>query len=98
MRHPFGPRTSPGIYLTPPLQNSSYVQGPATKVIGIVLNGLNDGVEIDGETYSNPMPSFGSALKDQEIADVLTYVRSHFGNKASPVSVTQVSQIRSGKK
>src|ERR1700759_2032825 len=84
--------------LTPPLQNSSYVQGPAAKVIGIVLNGLNDGVEIDGETYSNPMPPFGTSLKDQDIADVLTYVRSHFGNKASPVSVTQVGQIRSGKK
>jgi mono/diheme cytochrome c family protein len=80
--------------MTPPLQKSSYVQGPATKVIGIVLNGLNDGVEIDGETYSNPMPPFGTALKDQEIADVLTYVRSHFGNKAAPVTVTQVSQIR----
>ena len=80
--------------MTPPLQNSTYVQGPATKVIGIVLNGLNDGAEIDGETYSNPMPPFSSVLKDQEIADVLTYVRSHFGNKASPISVTQVSQIR----
>ncbi len=80
--------------MTPPLQNSTYVQGSATKVIGIVLNGLNDGVEIDGETYSNPMPPFSTALKDQEIADVLTYVRSHFGNKASAISVHQVSQIR----
>ncbi len=80
--------------MTPPLQKSSYVQGPAPKVIGIVLNGLNDGVEIDGESYSNPMPPFSTALKDQDIADVLTYVRSHFGNKASSISVTQVSQIR----
>ena len=80
--------------MTPPLQNSAYVQGPATKVIGIVLNGLNDGVEIDGETYSNPMPPFGSSLKDQDIADVLTYVRSHFGNKAGAITVTQVTQIR----
>ena len=80
--------------MTPPLQKSSYVQGTPKKVIGIVLNGLNDGVEIDGETYSNPMPPFGTALKDQEIADVLTYVRSHFGNKATPITVTQVSQIR----
>jgi mono/diheme cytochrome c family protein len=80
--------------MTPPLQKSTYVQGPAKKVIGIVLNGLNDGVEIDGETYSNPMPPFGTALKDQEIADVLTYVRSHFGNKAAPITVKQVTQIR----
>jgi mono/diheme cytochrome c family protein len=84
--------------MTPPLQKSPYVQGPAMKVIGIVLNGLNDGVEIDGETYTNPMPPFGTVLKDQDIADVLTYLRSHFGNKASPISVTQVSQIRQGVK
>ncbi len=80
--------------MTPPLQKSPYVQGPAVKVIGIVMNGLNDGVEIDGETYTNPMPPFGTVLKDQEIADVLTYLRSHFGNKAAPVTVTQVARIR----
>jgi mono/diheme cytochrome c family protein len=51
-------------------------------------------VEIDGETYSNPMPPFGAALKDEDIADVLSYLRSHFGNKAAPVSKTQVSRIR----
>jgi mono/diheme cytochrome c family protein len=80
--------------MTPPLQKSSYVQGTPKKVIGIVLNGLNDGVEIEGESYSNPMPPFGTVLKDQEVADVLTYVRSHFGNKAAPIKSTQVSQIR----
>jgi mono/diheme cytochrome c family protein len=82
--------------MTPPLQKSPYVQGPAMKVIGIVLNGLNDGVEIDGETYTNPMPPFNTVLKDQDIADVLTYVRSHFGNKAGPIAVTQVTKIRQG--
>jgi mono/diheme cytochrome c family protein len=84
--------------MTPPLQKSPYVQGPSVKLIGIVLNGLNDGVEIDGESYSNPMPPFGAALKDQEIADVLTYLRNHFGNKAGPINVKQVSQIRLGLK
>ena len=84
--------------MTPPLQNSPYVQGPAIKLIGIVLNGKTDGVEIEGETYTSPMPPFNTVLKDQEIADVLTYLRSHFGNKAGPISVTQVSQIRQGLK
>src|SRR5450631_1449247 len=82
--------------MTPPLQKSPYVQGPSVKLIGIVLNGLNDGVEIEGETYSNPMPPFSTVLKDQEIADVLTFLRNHFGNKASPITVAQVSKIREG--
>jgi mono/diheme cytochrome c family protein len=84
--------------MTPPLQKSPYVQGPSVKLIGIVLNGLNDGVEIEGETYTNPMPPFSSVLKDQEIADVLTYLRSHFGNKGGPITVMQVSKIRQGLK
>jgi mono/diheme cytochrome c family protein len=84
--------------MTPPLQKSPYVQGPSVKLIGIVLNGLKDGVEIEGETYTNPMPPFSSVLKDQEIADVLTYVRSHFGNKAGQITVAQVSRIRQGLK
>ena len=80
--------------MNPPLQKSPYVQGPPSTLIGIVLKGLNDGVEIDGETYSNPMPPFSTVLKDQEIADVLSYLRSNFGNKAGPISLSQVTRIR----
>jgi mono/diheme cytochrome c family protein len=80
--------------MNPPLRKSPYVQGAPARLIGIVLQGLNDGVEIDGDTYSNPMPAFGGVLKDQEIADVLSYLRSHFGNKAAPISKPLVSRIR----
>jgi mono/diheme cytochrome c family protein len=80
--------------LNPPLLKSPYVGGSSGKLIGIILQGLNNGVEIDGESYSNPMPAFSTVLKDQEIADVLTYLRSHFGNKAGPISIGQVSRIR----
>jgi mono/diheme cytochrome c family protein len=44
------------------------------------------------------MPPFSTVLKDQEIADVLSYLRSHFGNKAGPISLSQVSKIRHGLK
>ena len=84
--------------MNPPLQKSPYVQGPPAKLIRIVLQGLNDGVEIDGDTYSNPMPPFSTVLKDQEIADVLSYLRNHFGNKAGPISLSQVSKIRQAMK
>ena len=80
--------------MNPPLRKSAYVQGPPARAIAIVLQGLNDGVEIEGETYSNPMPPFGGVLNDQEIADVLSYLRGHFGNMAGPISKSQVSRIR----
>jgi mono/diheme cytochrome c family protein len=84
--------------MNPPLRKSNYVQGAPAKLIVILLQGLNDGVEIDGDTYSNPMPSFSNVLKDEEIADVLSYVRSHFGNRAGPITKSQVSKIRQGLK
>jgi len=80
--------------MNPPLRKSPYVQGAPDRLIGIILKGLNEGVEIDGDTYSNPMPAFGGVLKDQEIADVLSYLRNHFGNKAGPINKPQVSRIR----
>jgi mono/diheme cytochrome c family protein len=52
-------------------------------------------VEIDGETYTNKMPPLKTILKDQEIADVLTYIRSSFGNKASAVTAAEVKAVRS---
>jgi mono/diheme cytochrome c family protein len=80
--------------MNPPLRKSPYVQGAPGALIGIVLQGLKDGVEIDGETYSNTMPAFGSVLKDEEIADVLSYLRSNFDNRAGPISQAQVRRIR----
>jgi mono/diheme cytochrome c family protein len=80
--------------LNPPLKNSPYVQGDESRLIEIVLNGKTEGVEINGETYTNPMPPFGATLKDEEIADVLTYVRNSFGNKAAAIKVSQVKAER----
>ena len=83
--------------MNPPLIQTSYVLGDKTKLIKIILNGFNEDVEINGNTYSNTMASH-DFLKDQEIADVLTYIRHSFGNKASAVSVAMVKSVRSTKK
>jgi len=83
--------------MNPPLIQTSYVLGDKTKLINIILNGFNEDVEINGNTYSNTMPSH-DFLKDQEIADVLTYIRNSFGNKASAVSVAMVKSLRTAKK
>jgi mono/diheme cytochrome c family protein len=79
--------------LNPPLIKTSYVTGNKSHLIDIILNGFNERVEINGETYANNMPPL-SYLKDQEIADVLTYVRNSFGNKASAIKDAEVKQVR----
>jgi len=79
--------------MNPPLIKTPWVLGDQTRLVKIVLNGFKEDVEISGDTYSNVMPSF-KYLKDQEIADVLTYVRSSFGNKASAITLKQVLATR----
>lgn len=83
--------------MTPPLIQTSFVLGDKEKLINILLNGLKN-VDIDDQTYNNPMPALGSVLKDQEIANVLTYVRNSFGNKAPGITVEEVKAARSKNK
>ncbi len=77
------------------LDGSSAVNGTdVAKLIKYIVKGFADRVEIDGEFYSNAMPA-AADLTDQQIADVLTFIRSNWSNKAGPVSVAQVKQTRS---
>lgn len=78
----------------PPLAGSEIVNGDEAKVVRIVLHGLTGPVEVAGETYSGMMPPWGGVLKDPELAAVLTYVRSAWGNKAAPVTPATVAAIR----
>ena len=79
--------------LNPPLAKVSYVTGDKKRLIEIVLNGLDEELEINGEYYNNVMAPH-DFLKDQEVADVLTYVRNSFGNKASLVTEAEVKKTR----
>lgn len=81
--------------MNPPLIKTTYVLGDKSRLIKIVLNGLQGGeLEVSGENYENPMPAQKDNLTDQQIADVLTYVRNQFGNKASAVTAAEVSGVR----
>jgi mono/diheme cytochrome c family protein len=82
--------------LNPPLSKTEYVLGDQKRLINIVLKGFNKEVEIDGDTYANPMPGL-SHLSDQQIADVLSFVRNSFGNKASVITPAQVKAVRAVK-
>lgn len=79
--------------MNPPLIKTSYVMGDKKKLIKWVLQGSVEKVPIDGQTYSNNMPP-QAYLTDQQIADVLTYIRSSFGNKSSAILPTDVKAVR----
>lgn len=82
----------PGAF--PPLAESEWVNGPVENLIRIQLRGLMGPITVKGVAYNSVMPP-NAALSDEEIAAVLTHVRSNFGNKASAVTADQVKALRS---
>jgi mono/diheme cytochrome c family protein len=79
--------------MNPPLIKTQYVLGDKARLAHIVLAGLAEPIEIDGDEYKQHMPA-QAYLTDQQVADVLTYVRNSFGNKASAVQVAEVKAVR----
>ena len=79
--------------LNPPLIETDWVTGDKDRIIGIVLNGLHEEIEVNGQKYQGPMAAL-PYLKDNEVADILTYVRERFGKGASAVSPEEVAKVR----
>ena len=79
--------------MNPPLKKTKWVLGDKKTLINIILKGMDEEIEVNDETYSNVMPAFAN-LSDQEIADVLTYTRNSFGNKASQITEADVKKLR----
>jgi mono/diheme cytochrome c family protein len=77
----------------PPLQQTDWVEGDEGRLIRLVLNGLAGPIVVKGEEYNNIMPAHGT-LSDDQIADVLTYVRQNFGNDASAITADEVHAVR----
>jgi mono/diheme cytochrome c family protein len=84
-----------GVY--PPLAKSEWVAGDPQALIKLTIHGLAGHTKVLGKDYGLvPMPPMG--LDDQQLADVLTYVRSAFGNKAPAVTPAEVKAVRDATK
>lgn len=82
----------PGAF--PPLKGSGVVnKDDATKHIGVVLDGMQ-GARAGGVVYTSVMPPFAGMLSDAEIADIIDYERSSWGNHGIPVNAAQVAAER----
>ena len=80
---------TPGTF--PPLAGNATVTGDATNVIHIVKFGLTGKISVNGHSFNGQMPPWASTLSNADIADVITYVRSSWGNKAPGVTAAQVA-------
>ncbi len=79
----------------PPLAKSDYLNKDTNRAIKTVINGLHGEIIVNGKKFNSAMPS--QNLKDQQIADVLTYVYSSWGNNNTKVTPAMVKAQR-GKK
>jgi len=76
----------------PALADSPMVNGPAAPLITFVLEG-SQGQKNRVSEWENLMPGF-SALEDDELAAIMTHIRSSFGNHASSITKNMVHSQR----
>ena len=82
-----------GTVIAPPLAKSNWVNGPVENLIRIQLRGLQGPLTVSGKEYKLPAPMPAQAFQtDEQVAAVLTYIRSAWGNIASAVSPAAVSE------
>ncbi len=80
-----------GVY--PPLAKADYMMADKKRSIEQVLKGVEGEMVVNKVTYNSFMTSF-EILTDQEIADIMNYVRNSWGNKGSLVSAAEVKALR----
>jgi mono/diheme cytochrome c family protein len=80
-----------GVY--PPLAKSDYMMADKKRSITQTLKGLTGEIKVNGKIYNGEMAAF-ETLTDEEISDVLNYVRNSWGNKSAAVIPTEVKVLR----
>ncbi len=79
----------------PPLAGSEWViAGGFHRLAQIPLRGLNGSFQVEGKDWNLNMAPMGAALSDADLAAVLTYIRSSWGNKAAAVTADDVKAVR----
>ncbi len=79
--------------MAPSLSKSKYVLGSKTKMIRIALRGSDEFPENEERDFTNPMAAITN-LTDQQLADVITFIRNSFGNRASIVTIGDVKYVK----
>ena len=78
---------------SPALSGSKIVLGPSNNLIRVLLKGSAELKSYPGHNNKNEMPAQAD-LKDRRIANLLTYIRNNFGNKAPSITADEVKLVR----
>ena len=83
----------PGTF--PPLAGNADITGDPSKVVQIVLDGLNNmPMTVSGANYKGVMPAWKGTLTNSDVANVVSYIRSSWGNEATPVAPADVAKVK----
>jgi Cytochrome c, mono- and diheme variants len=87
--------------LAPPLNRSDWVTGDKDRLAAIILYGLTGPVQVNGRNYKSPevldeMPGIASndELNDEDIAQLINFIRNAWSNKAEEVKASDVERVR----
>ncbi len=82
--------------MAPQLAQSDWVNGPSDILIKVVVHGLTGPIEVNGKPLVGipPVMPPHAFLDDQQMADVLTYVRTAWNNPAAPITAEDVKSVR----
>ncbi|HEX2522124.1 MAG TPA: cytochrome c [Terriglobia bacterium] len=78
----------------PPLAGSSWVSGPETRLIRMVMHGVRGPIQVGDRMYDREMPGVGSKLADREMAAMLSFVRRRWGGSSAPITSEAVKRVR----
>lgn len=76
----------------PPLAKSDYLMADKKRSIEQVLYGASGPMQVNGYDYEEKMPGFD--FTDEQVSDVLNYVRNTFGNKGDALTPEEVKSAR----
>jgi nitrite reductase (NO-forming) len=80
----------PGVF--PPLAKADFLMADKERSIRAVIKGLSGPITVNGKNYNGIMPPV--SLGEEQVANVLTFVRNSFGNTGDAVSVDEVRKVK----
>ncbi len=76
----------------PPVAKSDYLMADKNRSIRQILEGASGEMKVNGKIYNGEMPAID--LSDEQVSDVLNYVRNSWGNKGAAVTPEEVKAQR----
>jgi nitrite reductase (NO-forming) len=82
--------------MAPTLVKSDWVNGSISRLIGVAVHGLSGPIKVNGVPVKNVPPIMPphSYMQDEQLADILTYVRNAWGNRGQLVHSDQISKYK----